>query len=103
MITFVMLSRLSPGVLREPKSLEDLEKAAMERVRSECPAVEWVGSYALMGPWDYLDLFRAPDIHTASKVSALIRTFGHAHTEIWTAIEWQSFKDTIRELQGSEQ
>lgn len=103
MITFVMLSRLSPGMLREPKSLEDLEKVAMERVRAECPNVEWISNYAVIGPWDYLDIFRAPDIDIASKVSTLIRTFGHAHTEIWTAMEWRAFKDTIRELQVSEQ
>jgi hypothetical protein len=55
----------------------------MERVRKECPDVEWVSSYAILGPCDYLDIFRAKDVETASKV-----TFGHAHTEIWTATEW---------------
>ena len=42
--------------------------------------------------------FRAKDIETASKVSTLVRTFGHAHTEIWTATEWDRFKEIVRAL-----
>jgi hypothetical protein len=32
---------------------------------------------------DYLNVFTAPDIEMAMKVAAIIRTFGHARTEIW--------------------
>lgn len=98
MMTFVMLTRLGPEAVRSPKSLEDLEHEVMGRVRKECPGVEWIGSYAILGPCDYLDIFRAADVETASKVSALIRTFGHAHTEIWTATEWEHFKEIVRTL-----
>ena len=98
MPTFVMLTRLAPGALRSPRSLEELEKQAMERIRGECPEVEWVSNYAILGAWDYLDIFRAPDVDTATKVSALIRTFGHADTEVWAATEWAHFKELVREL-----
>ncbi len=98
MLTFVMLTRLSPEAARSPQSLEQLERKAMERVRKDCPDVEWISSYAILGPHDYLDIFRAKDIETASKVSTLIRTFGHAQTEIWTATEWDRFKEIVRDL-----
>jgi uncharacterized protein with GYD domain len=98
MLTFVMLTRLSPEAARSPKTLEELERQAIERVRKECPDVEWVCSYAILGPCDYLDIFRARDIETATKVSALVRTFGHAHTEIWSATEWSRFKEIVRTL-----
>ena len=45
-------------------------------------------------------IFIANDIETAARVSALIRTFGHAHTEIWTATEWDRFKELVRTLPG---
>ena len=79
--------------MRSAQALEQLERKAMERARKECPDVEWVCSYAIQGPNDYLDVFRAKDIETASKVSTPIRTFGHAQTEIWTATEWDRFKE----------
>jgi uncharacterized protein with GYD domain len=103
MPTFVMLTRLSPDALRSPKSLEDLEREVMDRIRSECRQVEWVHNFAILGPYDYLDIFRAPDIDTAFKVATLIRSFGHAHTEVWTAIEWRKFKDMVRHLPGGEE
>jgi uncharacterized protein with GYD domain len=98
MLTFIMLTRLSPEAVRSPKALEELERQVMERVRKECPDVEWVSSYAILGPCDYLDIFRAKDVETATKVSTLTRTFGHAHTEIWTATGWDRFKEIVRDL-----
>ena len=100
MPTFIMLTRLNSEAVRSPKGLEELEREAMKRVREECPDVKWLGSYAVLGPCDYLDIFVAADIETAAKVSALIRTFGHAQTEIWTATEWDRFKEIVRKLPG---
>ncbi len=102
MQTYIMITRLSPDALSSPRSLEELERKAMEHIRAECPKVEWLHNYAILGPCDYLDIFRAPDLETAMKVSTVIRTFAHAYTEIWTATEWEKYKEMIRHLPGSE-
>jgi hypothetical protein len=60
--------------------------------------VEWKASYVMLGPADYLDIFTAPDIESATKVATVIRTFGHATTEIWAATEWDKFVQLIRSL-----
>ena len=70
----------------------------MERIRAECPQVEWIHNYAILGPWDYLDVFSTPNETDAFKVATIIRSFGHAHTEIWAAREWGAYKTLIRDL-----
>lgn len=99
MQTFIMLTRVSSkAVDRSPRKFEKLEHQAMEKIHKECPQVTWLCSYAVLGPYDYVDIFRAPNVETAQKVSTLIRSFGHAHTEIWAATEWDRFKQMIHTL-----
>jgi uncharacterized protein with GYD domain len=98
MATYIMLTRLSHEALKSPSSLEELEREVMARVRSECPTVKWNASYVVLGPYDYLDIFTAPDNEAATKVATVIRTFGHALTEIWPATEWDRFKELVRSL-----
>jgi len=98
---FIMLTRLAHGALASPETLEKLERQVSERIFAQCDSVEWIGNYAVLGPYDYVDIFRAPDVETATKVSTIVRTFGHAHTEIWPATQWTRFKELIRHLPGA--
>jgi len=99
MQTFIMLTRLAPTAARSPKALEELERKVMQHIRETCADVEWLGSYAVLGPCDYLDIFKATDVDMASKVSALVRTYGHAQTEIWAATEWSHFKEVVKSIE----
>ena len=100
MATYVMLTRVAPDVLKTPQSLQELERRAMDAIGQQCPEVKWRASYAVFGPYDYVDVFDAPNNETAAKVSTLIRTSGHAHSEIWPAFEWARFKQMLRELKA---
>lgn len=102
MQTFVMLTRLAPQAIQSPRALEELEGRVMRHVRETCKGVEWVGSYAVLGPCDYLDIFKAPDVDSASKISTLVRTYGHAQTEIWTLTDWAHFKEVVRSVGSPE-
>lgn len=98
MQTYVMLTRLDPQAMQSPSSVENLERNAVDHIKQQCPDVEWLSSYALLGPFDYLDIFRAQDINSALKVSALIRSFGRSQSEIWGATEWENFKNLVHSL-----
>jgi len=98
MATFMMLTRLYHGALKDLEGLEKLKRQVADRIGTECPEVEWTGSYATLRPCDYLGIFEAPDIESATKVATVIRTFGHAHTETWAAIEWKRFKEIAGSL-----
>jgi uncharacterized protein with GYD domain len=93
-----MLTRLSPDALKRPESVVELNKQVEDRIKRECPGVKWVANYAVLGPADYLDIFEAPDAEAATKVSLLVRSFGHATTETWIATPWERFVSLAKTL-----
>lgn len=95
MTTYAMLTRLTPEAVKSPSDLARLERSVSDRIKKECPQVKWIANYAILGPYDYLDLFEAPDETVAAKVVMIVRSFGHAHTETWTAVPWERFKQLI--------
>ncbi len=98
MPTYAMVTRVVPELIRTPDKLEELEQRAVQAFKAHCPEVKWLHSYAILGPYDYLDPFEAPDNETAAKVSTLIRAHGRLHTEVWVATEWQQFKSVLKQL-----
>lgn len=98
MATYIMTTKLSHQALTSPHSFEELSAKVTKRLRAECPEVEWWSSYVVLGPTDYLDIFTAPDVETAAKVAAIIRSYGHATTEIWPAVEWDAFKSIVKDM-----
>lgn len=98
MSTFVLLTRVAAEAGQSPRSLQSLERQVTRAVEEACPSVEWLTSLAIMGPWDYLDIFRAPSVEEALKVAALVRLAGHAQTEVWGATEWNRFREMLATL-----
>jgi len=96
--TYIMLTKVSPESMTSPDRLTKLEGEVKEKIKKHCPRVKWVSNYAVLGPYDYLDVFEAPDEITAGKVATIVRSFGHATTETWPAIPWERFRGMLGEL-----
>jgi uncharacterized protein with GYD domain len=95
-----MLTRLSPEALARPESVIELNRQVEDRMKRECPGVRWLANYAVLGPCDYLDIFEAPDVDTATKVALLVRSFGHATTETWVVTPWERFMNLATGLKS---
>lgn len=95
MPSYVVLTRVSPEAVKTPETLRELEQQVKDRVNKECPEVRWISNYVVMGPYDYLDIFEAPDNETAMRVSTIIRSAGHSSTELWPTTEWTQFRDQV--------
>lgn len=102
MTTYILTTRLAPEAIKDPKGYEELGQKVVDALNANCPEVRWLASYAILGPYDYLDIFEAPDNDAALKVGAVIRSFGHATTETWPATPWERFKQLIHQVQWRE-
>lgn len=102
MSMYVLLTRYTADSIVDPQDMKRLNDSVRKRLAEECPSVKWQSSYVLLGPYDTLDVFDAPDNETAAKVAVIIRSFGHATTEIWPATPWKNFDVVISGLRAGE-
>lgn len=100
MATSVMLTRLASDAISDPSTIGSVGQQVIDKLDAECPEARWIASYAVLGPYDYLDLFEAPDNETASKVAVIVRCFGHAMTETRPVTPWERFRDMLRATAG---
>lgn len=98
MQSFIMMTRLIREEVHPALAIEEAEKRTVAQIKEHLPTVKWVANYATMGPWDYIDVFKAPDTATAMKLAALVRYYGGAHTEVYPAKEWNDYEKSLREL-----
>ena len=67
-------------------------------VKEKVPTIRWISHYAILGPYDFLDIFEADNEADAAKVSLLSRSTGANVAESWTAIPYSNFLDFLEEL-----
>lgn len=83
MPTFVLLSRLSPASARQ---MGEMQREFDLKLTECCPEAKCVASYVLLGAYDFLHIFEAPDAVIAAKVAMLANYFGFESTQTLTAI-----------------
>ena len=98
METFVLMTKLSPELLGDPRGREAAGKAWLKKVASLCPDVKWLSHYALLGRYDFMDIYEAPDAETAHKVSYISRSEGAVEAESWHAVSYDAYLNLIGDV-----
>lgn len=98
MATYILVSKLSPELTRNVKKRAEIGRTWMQRVKKDCPEVKFLAHYALLGPYDFLDIYEAPNEESAAKVSMISLSGGATAAESWTAIPYKKFVSLIKNL-----
>mgnify|MGYP001812218949 CR=1 FL=1 len=98
MQTFVLMTKLSPEMSKKVKDQARLGRLWLEQVKEKCPEVNFIAHYALLGPYDYLDIYEAPNEETAAKVSLISLESGAFQAESWVAIPYKRFVELTEEI-----
>jgi uncharacterized protein with GYD domain len=96
--TYVLMTQLSPDITRNMRNREEIGREWHQRVARQVPAVRFLTHYALLGPWDFLDIYEAPDEEAAAKVSMISLALGAVRAESWTAIPYARFVELTKEI-----
>lgn len=88
MPTFVLMTKLSPATLQERR---DNGQTWKRKVEALCPGLRWKAHYALLGPYDFMDIYEIDDPELAFQVSLLSRELGAVSAESWPAIPYEQY------------
>lgn len=99
MTTFVLMTRLAPGSMRDARGVRTTGKEWLQKVKERCPEVKWHAHYAILGPYDFMDIYDAPDVETAHKVSMISRAEGALSAESWEALPYDRFLQVLQSVQ----
>jgi uncharacterized protein with GYD domain len=91
MATYVILSRFSPDAFRDPKDFKKLAEAVSNKIKTDCPGLNWKQSFATLGRFDVVDVVETDDPKQVERATMIIRAYGHSTTETLVGTPWKEF------------
>lgn len=98
MATYILLTQLSSNSLGTPRQREQVGRKWFAEVKKKCPEVKWIDHYALLGTFDFMDIYEAPDERVAAKVSMITMAKGAVKAETWSALRYKEFLNVVKGL-----
>ena len=98
MQTYVLLTKLSPDLFKKMKDRAEIGRSWLDQVKEKCPEVKFIAHYALLGQFDFLDIYEAPDDNTAALVSIISQANGAFQAQSLPAIPYMRYLDLIKAL-----
>ena len=98
MATYILLTKLSPEESKKIHNRAKLGHVWLEEVKAKCPEVKFKAHYALLGQYDFMDIYEDPNERSAAKVSMIGLANGAFAAESITAIPYKEFTQLITEV-----
>ncbi|MEZ5083088.1 MAG: GYD domain-containing protein [Bacteroidales bacterium] len=98
MQTYILLTKLAPDLSKKMKDRAALGHTWLDHVKVKCPEVKFIAHYAILGQYDFIDIYEAPDNETAAKVSIISQANGALSAESLTAIPYKKFIKLTKEI-----
>jgi len=98
MPTYVLMTRLAPESMHDAEGRRAVGKSWIAKVREACPQVNWIAHYAILGPYDFMDIYEAPDEETAHTVSLISRSEGAVTAESWGALPYDRYLSLLEQV-----
>lgn len=98
MKTYILMTKLSPESCSQMKNRAEMGRAWLDRVKDKCPEVKFLSHHALLGPYDFMDIYEAPDDETAARVSMISLAHGAFFAESWPTIPYKRFVELSKEI-----
>ncbi len=95
---FVLMTRMAPAALHDASGRKSMGKDWLHKVKEACPKVKWLAHYAILGPYDFMDIYEAPDVETAHRVSLISRAGGALSAESWQALPYEDFLKILAQV-----
>ena len=92
------MTKLSSEVMSKMKNRAEIGRNWLKQVKQKCPEVRFVSHYALLGEYDFMDIYEAPDEKTAAKVSLISQANGAFQAQSWTAIPYKQFLELVNDI-----
>jgi len=98
MQTYILLTKFSAELSTDMENRKKQGREWLDQVKNKCPEVKFISHYALLGKYDFMDIYEAPDEETAAKVSMISLSHGAFQAESLMAIPYKKFLELAEEI-----
>jgi uncharacterized protein with GYD domain len=98
MPTYILITKLSADQSIQMKDRAKQGRAWLDQVKETCPEVKFLAHYFVLGQYDFIDIYEAPDEQTAAKVSLISMSKGAFQAQSLPAIPYKKYLELIDEI-----
>ncbi len=96
---YILMTRLGPDAMKDPRGRRAVGREWIKKVKELSPGVRFLAHYAILGPYDFMDIYEAPNERVAHEVSMLSRSEGAANAESWQALPYEDYLPLVEAVE----